>query len=71
VNNVEIFKTDIDKLNDAISVLKILNEKYPKHKINFDLEDCDKILRMEGENIDPKNIVKLMNTIGHQCEILI
>ncbi|WP_236970364.1 hypothetical protein [Membranihabitans marinus] len=28
----------------------MLNTKFPDYKFNFDLEDCDKILRVENVN---------------------
>jgi len=39
-------------------------------KINFDLEDCDKILRVEGENILNEKITGLVTESGYQCEVL-
>ena len=52
-------------------LLLILCEVFPSHKINFDLDDCDKILRMEGERIESEKIISLLNSNGHQCEMLL
>jgi hypothetical protein len=38
--------------------------------INFDLEDCDKILRVEGRNIPQEKIAALVTENGYQCSIL-
>jgi len=46
---VEIFKTNITTVWEANLVLKNLRMHFPSCRINFDLEDCDRILRIEGK----------------------
>lgn len=67
---VEVFKTDVQKQNQANILLTLLCRDYPAFRINFDLDDCDKILRIEGENVMPGEIIELLNSNGHECEIL-
>ena len=67
---VEVFKTDVQTKPQSEMILKILLEKFPNYQINFDLEDCDKILRVKGKNIESNNFIKLLNENGHKCEIL-
>lgn len=67
---VEIFKTDVHDLNDATKILAELNEIYPALRINFDLEDCDRILRVEGFDPDLKSIQKCLNSFGFSCEVI-
>ncbi|MBK8603962.1 MAG: hypothetical protein IPN87_13160 [Saprospiraceae bacterium] len=55
---VEIFKTNVKKKKRSEKVVSLLSMKYPDLKINFDLEDCDKILRIEGESFCPTRITK-------------
>ena len=43
----EIFKTDVQTKLKSEMMLKILLEKFLNYQINLDLEDCDKILRVE------------------------
>jgi len=38
---------------------------------NFDLDDCDKILRIESENEISKKIIALLSNKGLICEELI
>ncbi len=45
---VEIFKTNVRNKFDSNYIIAIIQRQYPNYKINFDLEDCDKILRVEG-----------------------
>jgi hypothetical protein len=49
---VEIFKTDIQSKQVALEILTSLQSAFPDYKMNFDLEDCDKILRIESTAID-------------------
>ena len=67
---VEVFKTDVYEEERSIIIVQKLLQYFPENKINFDLEDCDKILRVEGENIFSERIMELLNEEGHECEIL-
>jgi hypothetical protein len=67
---VEVFKTNVHQHNHAIMLLSILLEQFPMFKINFDLEDCDRILRVEGTNISVQKITELLRSSGYQCEVL-
>ncbi len=67
---VEVFKTSVDKKKQSQRLLKILGNNYPAHKINFDLTDCDKVLRVGGEEIRTCDIIGLVNASGYQCEVL-
>lgn len=67
---VEIFKTNIDCMSMAEKVHFLLLELSPKYKINFDLEDCDKILRFEAENVRITEIITTIQKLGLTCEIL-
>jgi hypothetical protein len=55
---VLVFKTNVQKKSQAVKIIKMLMGQLPKHNINFDLEDCDKILRVEGNNIQETKIIE-------------
>ena len=67
---VEVFKTNVLDVARSNLLVERLLFPFPDNKINFDLQDCDKILRVEGENILPGRIMELLNEEGHECEIL-
>jgi len=67
---VEVFKTNVQKKAQSKMLLCILSEAFPSFKINFDLSDCDKVLRVEGENIEALRIMILVKEYGVKCEIL-
>jgi len=67
---VEVFKTNVQKKTQSKMLLCILSETFPSFKINFDLSDCDKVLRVEGENMEALRIVMLVREYGFNCEVL-
>ena len=68
---VEVFKTNLKEKSQAEKIVKLLQNKFSHLKINFDLEDCDKILRVEGKNIKVKEIIRILKSKKCQCEILV
>jgi hypothetical protein len=67
---VEIFKTNVAKLSESKILLQKLSTHFPEHKINFDLNDWDKVLRVQGENISVEKIIQLLNKENYQCKVL-
>jgi hypothetical protein len=70
LNMVEVYKTNVRHKRAARKLLDVLSKQFPTFSINFDLEDCDKILRVEGANIPQEKIVKLVSENGYQCDVL-
>lgn len=66
---VEVFKTNVE---DKIIADKIIAELQMLFggNINFDLDDCDKILRVENEEIIPEKISEVLICKGYNCEVL-
>jgi hypothetical protein len=67
---VEVFKTNVQKKTQSKMLLCILSEAFPSFKINFDLSDCDKVLRVEGDNMEALRIMMLVKEYGFNCEVL-
>ncbi|MBT1705133.1 hypothetical protein [Chryseosolibacter indicus] len=67
---VEVFKTNVQKKTESRMLLSVLSEKFPSFKMNFDLSDCDKVLRVEGENMEALSIMILIKEYGFMCEVL-
>ena len=67
--NIYVFKTSIEP-QDIRTADEILRSLIPNCKWNYDLEDCDKILRIESR----KDIVELvcshLRIDGFYCEEL-
>lgn len=67
---VEVLKTNVNNVEDAFIIIQMLRNIYPTHKINFDLEDCDRILRIEGKRIDITKVNLLLQEKGFECNRL-
>ena len=67
---VEAFKTNVQKKAQSKMLHCILSEAFPSVKINFDLSDCDKVLRVEGDNMEALKIMILVKEYGFTCELL-
>ena len=67
---IEVFKTNVQKKAQSKMLLCVLSEAFPSFKINFDLSDCDKVLRVEGANMEASGIMTLVKGYGFNCEIL-
>ncbi|RYJ39710.1 hypothetical protein NU08_1379 [Flavobacterium anhuiense] len=64
---VEIFKTNVQEESDRDYIITVIQNQFPDYKINFDLEDCDKILRVEGVDLQYDNVVDYVNRLGYTC----
>lgn len=67
---VEVFKTSVDTRQQAISLVEEIRQYFNDTKISFDLDDCDKILRVEGAEIQPGLVVSIVKRMGFECEVL-
>jgi hypothetical protein len=67
---VEVFKTNIQRKQTADKIKMELLLLFPDCKINFDLEDCDRILRIESAHDVGKTIEEEMIRRGFYCEVL-
>ena len=67
---VEVFQTNVEQIKHSKMLTKQLLCRFSESKVSFDLDDCDRILRVEGENIETQSIIELLNVNGYYCEIL-
>jgi len=44
---------------------------FPNAKVNFDLSDCDKILRIDCHSLILTGVIDTVNRRGHNCEVLV
>jgi hypothetical protein len=67
---IEIFKTNVTNARQAETLLTILNRRFPSTEANFDLEDCDNILRVKGEKFCTLSITEILTNNGFECFVL-
>ena len=69
-SHVEIFRTNITNTVPADICVLVLSEYFPNASINFDLEDQDRILRIEDRDVDVLKITEIVKDLGIYCELL-
>ena len=67
---IEVFKTNIQEIDVSKQIIQKLREHIPNSKINFDLDDCDNILRIESNFINNEKVKFILKSMGYQCEVL-
>jgi len=69
---VEIFKTNVKTKRQAKLVVARIHKSFVDLSANFDLDDCDKILRIKymKEELQWSNLIKFLNDLGVQAAIL-
>lgn len=68
--DIMIFVTSVKKPAQVNRVRPFLTAVPAIRDWNFDLEDCDNILRIEANNLSPRYIEKLLQTAGFDCREL-
>jgi len=64
---IYVFKTVVKTKNQVKKLKPLINQIVPSDKWNFDLEDCDKILRIDCEENIVLKIVDLLNNHKFNC----
>jgi hypothetical protein len=67
---IEVFKTTVESSTDAEILLTLLRSQDASLEVNFDLEDCDHILRVKGGHFCIRGIIKLLTDSGFECIVL-
>jgi hypothetical protein len=65
-----VFKTSVKTKMQAQQLKGHIDKILPNAKWNFDLNDCDNILRIDSEENIILPIIDLLNTHNHSCEEL-
>lgn len=69
---IEVFKTNVEETADAIWLIAQITIAFPEYAVNFDLQDCDRILRIKttGSDVDAYCVRTILDASGFECEIL-
>ena len=68
---IEVYKTNVRTKTQSKKVMKLLKKTFSESNINFDLQDCDKILRVKGiTHSNTKKVINYLIQLGFKCEIL-
>ena len=72
MSEIEVFQTNVPDHHTAAELLRQLQTQFPACRINFDLDDCDRILRVQSPTGPPDApaVAALLQANGYACTIL-
>jgi hypothetical protein len=65
-----VFKTNVTSKKKVSMIAPLLTSFPTISQWNFDLDDCDKILRIEATELNPSSVELLLLTAGFNCQEL-
>ncbi|HYG20497.1 MAG TPA: hypothetical protein VD816_16270 [Ohtaekwangia sp.] len=69
---IEVFKTNVVYRDHADLLLEQIHATFSNYAANFDLEDCDRILRIKSSKgpVECEAIIYLLKGFGFEAEVL-
>lgn len=69
---VEVFRTNVATPLEASALIDLVQHTFPRYMATFDLEDCDRILRIAttDQPIRTAALISLLKNAGVHIEIL-
>ncbi|MES2765811.1 MAG: hypothetical protein V4642_08085 [Bacteroidota bacterium] len=69
---IEVFKTDVHEQHHAEMLIAQIREMFGEYRATFDLEDCDKILRVDSSagEIQSSSLIEFLKQFGVEADVL-
>lgn len=69
---VEVFKTNIHCQAHALAIGNFLQDIFQCYVVNFDLDDCDRIMRIRSlrDSVDSERVCRLVLAMGFEASVL-
>ncbi len=69
---IEVFKTNVNEESNASLIVLAIKQHFDTYLVNFDLEDCDRILRVENPNglVCANDIISIVVEKGFAVQVL-
>lgn len=68
---IEVFKTNVVDASEAGTLVDRIHASFQSYKANFDLGDCDHILRVVSDDmIHVRAVIELLHDSGYKIEVL-
>jgi hypothetical protein len=69
---IEVFRTNVKDRSQANMLINQIHKSFGGYTANFDLEDCDRILRVTCTTglIQASYLIHLLNGFGYTAEVL-
>jgi hypothetical protein len=68
---IEVFKTNVNKPAQAEQLVQLIQQTFAGYNANFDLEDCDRILRIKSRTlINSGEVIRLLSRMDISVSVL-
>jgi len=68
---IEVFKTNVERQHEANMLVTEIGNTFAGWVANFDLSDCDKILRVKCSGVmNSAELIKFLENFGYSAEVL-
>lgn len=68
---IEVFKTNVNKPAQADQLVQLIQQTFEGYFANFDLEDCDRILRIKSRtNVNSDEVIRLLSRMDITVSVL-
>ena len=69
---IEVFKTNVESHDQAAMLIEEIHRNFAGYKANFDLQDCDNILRVKSvtQSVESDCVINFLKDFGFEAEIL-
>jgi len=67
---IEVFKTDIKDAGTAEELVMALQHHMPGSRINVDMHDCDRVLRIQSSHVNIPQVIHIAGMNGVHCMVL-
>ena len=68
---IEVFKTNVENAEHSDLLVRELLYYFPGGNINFDLDDCDRVLRIVADSICRSTVTDVLMRNGYHAEELL
>jgi hypothetical protein len=71
METVEVFKTNVETGEQAEQLITLIVQNSPQYAVNFDLDDCDRILRVKSSiSIQEASLIAILQKNGYDAAVL-
>ena len=67
---IEVFKTNVAEAEHADKLVSLLQQHFPGGRITFDLEDCDRVLRIDNRHVVSARVIEMLKSYNYECCVM-
>lgn len=67
---ISVFKTNINTSDERQQIVNALQDQFRVLSCHVDLDDCDKVLRIEALQLQEAAVIAFVKQEGYECAVL-